>query len=71
MCFLGRNFAKFQLEKYDFGPYKYGQIWLTHLMDDHHFSYVTKLKEKKPCLYHYSIQFSWKFYIIKVIRRVV
>jgi hypothetical protein len=25
----------------------YSQIWLNHLMDDHHFSYITKLKQKK------------------------
>ncbi len=27
------------------------QIWLNHLMDDHHFSYITKLKKKKPHAY--------------------
>ncbi len=26
------------------------QIWLNHLMDDHHFDYITKLKKKKPYL---------------------
>jgi hypothetical protein len=26
----------------------YSQIWLTHLMDDHHFSNITELIEKKP-----------------------
>jgi len=24
------------------------QIWLNHLMDDHHFSYITKLERKTP-----------------------
>jgi hypothetical protein len=26
------------------------QIWLNHLIDDHHFSYITKLKKQKPLL---------------------
>jgi len=26
---------------------KKGQIWLYHLMDDHHFNHITKLRGKK------------------------
>ncbi len=48
---------------FNFNFFSNSQIWLNPLMDDHHFSYITKLKKKKKTVIKKYHIFSRIYYI--------
>jgi len=51
---VAKNIEEFQFFKKLSYKLVCSQIWQNQLMDDHHFSYITKLEKKKNPAQHYG-----------------
>ncbi len=61
---ISRKEFLFQIARFFLISEVCSQIWLNHLMDDHQFSYITKLKKKNPWWHPYVKQKRMSSFII-------